>query len=85
MKLFQYKIKDEVGIHARPAGLLVKLAKETGSTVRVANGEKDADATKLFALMGLGVRQGDEVTVTVEGGDEDGAMERVKAFFENEL
>ena len=28
MKQFQYTIKDELGVHARPAGLLVKLAKQ---------------------------------------------------------
>ena len=56
MKTFEYVIKDEVGIHARPAGLLGKKCKEFASTVTIAKGDKEAVATKLMALMGLGVK-----------------------------
>ena len=63
MKSFDYVIKDEVGIHARPAGLLGKKCKEFASTVTIAKGDKEAGATKLMALMGLGVKCGDTVTV----------------------
>ena len=69
MKSFTYTITDEVGIHARPAGLLVKEAKKYGSVVRIEKEGKSAEAGKLMALMGLGVKKGDTVTVTVEGED----------------
>lgn len=85
MKQFDYTIKDEVGIHARPAGLLVKEVKKFGSKVTINKDGKTADGTKLMAIMGLGVKCGNTVTVTVEGADEDPACEALKAFFETNL
>ena len=81
MKEFKYVITDEVGIHARPAGLLVKAVKATGSTVMICKGEKSAKATPLTKLMGLGVVKGDEVTVQVEGPDEEAAAATLEEFF----
>ena len=71
MKQFDYTIQEAVGIHARPAGLLVKEVKKYKSTVTVIKGDKSSNALKLMALMGMGVKCGDTVTVTVEGEDED--------------
>ena len=51
MQKFSYVIKDEVGIHARPAGLLVKEAKKYESTVQIVKDSKSAVATKLMAVM----------------------------------
>ena len=76
MKQFKYVITDEVGLHARPAGLLAKKAKEMKGadvTVTVSCNGKSADATKLMAIMGMGVKKDMEVEVTVEGGDEEAA------------
>lgn len=85
MQKFSYVIKDEVGIHARPAGLLVKEAKKYGSTITIRKDEKSAAATKLMAVMGLGVKCGDTVDVEVEGADEETACAEIKAFFEANL
>lgn len=85
MKSFSYVIKDEVGIHARPAGLLVKEAKKYQSKITIAKDGKTAEATKLMALMGLGVKCGDSVEIQVDGADEESACEQIKAFFENNL
>lgn len=85
MQKFSYVIKDEVGIHARPAGLLVKEAKKYESSIQVVKGSKSASATKLMALMGLGVKCGDTVEIQVEGADEETACEEMKTFFENNL
>lgn len=82
MKTFGYVITDPVGIHARPAGLLVKeIKKYAGSTVTVNKGEKSVNALKLMALMGMGIKQGDTVTVNVEGGDEEAVAAAIEAFF----
>ena len=85
MKQFEYTIKDEVGIHARPAGLLVKEAKKFASKIEIGKDGKSAEATKLMKLMNLGVKCGDTVTVTVEGDDEDAAFDGIKAFIEANL
>lgn len=82
MKSFEYTVKDELGIHARPAGLLVKEAKKFQSECTITKGDK---TKKLTQLMSLGVKQGDTVTVSAEGADEDTAIAELKAFFENNL
>lgn len=85
MKEFTYKIKDEVGIHARPAGLLVKKAGSYKSNISLIKGERVADAKKIFAIMGLGVKKNDTVRVRVSGEDEDDAVIAIEDFFENNL
>ena len=86
MKQFTYIITDPVGIHARPAGLLVKAAKALDSTVTIEKvGGKSAAAAKLMAVMGLGIKQGDTVSVTVEGGDEDANAATMEQFFKDNL
>ena len=59
MKQFQYTIKDELGVHARPAGLLVKLAKQYTSAITIEKNGKTCDMRKLMAVMGMGIRQGE--------------------------
>jgi len=81
MKSFEYTIKDAVGIHARPAGLIVKKAKEFESAFTMTKDGKSADLKKLMALMSLGVKCGDTVTITVEGSDEDSAASAMEQFF----
>lgn len=85
MRQFQYTITDPVGIHARPAGLLVKAAKALDSTVTVEKDGRSAAATKLMALMGLGIKGGDSVTVSVEGGDEQASLTAMEQFFRDNL
>lgn len=85
MRQFQYTITDPVGIHARPAGLLVKAAKALASTVTVEKDGRSAAATKLMALMGLGIKGGDTVTVSVEGGDEQASLTAMEQFFRDNL
>lgn len=85
MKSFNYVITDEIGIHARPAGLLVKEAKKYASKVTISVGSKSADAAKLMAIMSMGVKKGDEVSVAVEGDDEDAAVAGLEKFFQENL
>lgn len=85
MKTFSYTIKDEVGIHARPAGLLVKKAKEFDSKITLEKGGKTAEATKLMAVMGMGIKCGDTVNVTVEGADEEKAAAEIEKFLKENL
>ena len=85
MKSFSYTIKDETGIHARPAGFISKIAKDSESEIVIEKDGKRVNATKLMMLMGLGVKCGDMVNVEVSGKDEDEAFEKIKAFFEENL
>ena len=85
MKSFTYTIIDPLGIHARPAGQIVNEAKKYSSTITIDTAEKKANAARLMAVMGLGVKSGDSVTVTAEGDDEDIAIENIQKFFEGNL
>lgn len=85
MREFTYVITDAEGIHARPAGELVKAAKGYASAIAIIKDSKKADAKKLFGVMGLGVKQGMEVTVQAEGDDEDTAAAELEAFFKENL
>ena len=85
MKTFSYTVKDELGLHARPAGMLVKEVKNFQSKVTLERDGKSVDASRLMAVMGMGVKKDQTVTVTVEGNDEDAACEALKAFFKSNL
>ena len=80
MQTFMYTIKVPVGLHARHAGLLVKEASKYRSDITVSFGEKTADAKRILGLMGLGIKLGDVIKVTVEGEDEDIAALKLKSF-----
>ena len=87
MKQFTYTITDPVGIHARPAGMLAKAAKALDSTVTIskADGSKSAVATKLRAVMGLGVKTGETITFTIEGGDEEASAAAMEQFCKDNM
>ena len=86
MTEFTYCITDEAGIHARPAGLLVKEADKFVSDVEIGIGEeKKADAKRLFSVMSLGVKKGDTITIRISGEDESSACAALKSFFEKTL
>ena len=85
MKSFSYTVKDELGIHARPAGMLVKEVKNFKSKVTLEKDGKVIDAARLMAVMSMGVKKDQTVTITVEGTDEDEAYDALKSFFETNL
>ncbi len=85
MKEFNYTIKDELGIHARPAGLLVKKAGEFTSSITITKDTKKADAKKLFAIMSLGIKMGDTIKIEISGDDEDKAFTGIEEFIKGNL
>ncbi|MGN0328407.1 MAG: HPr family phosphocarrier protein [Lachnospira sp.] len=85
MKNFNYTITDSEGIHARPAGELVKAAKEFNSKITLTKDGKSGDCKKIFGIMALAVKCGDEVTITIEGDDEDAALEKISEFMKDNM
>ena len=86
MKQFTYTIKDALGIHARPAGLLAKKAKSyADTTVTITANGKTVNLGQLMKLMALGMKQGTEVTITCDGANEEEAAAGLKAFLEENL
>ncbi len=87
MKKFSYEITDKDGIHARPAGALVKTAQAFESQITVlntANG-KSGDAKKIFSVMGLNIKYDTKIDVTIDGADEQNALETLEKFFKENL
>lgn len=85
MKSFDYTITDAQGIHARPAGLLAKEAAKFNSEITIKGNGKTADAKRLFAIMGMGIKCGNPVTVTAEGPDEAEAAAELEKFLRENL
>ena len=70
LKISEHRIKDSVGIHARPAGKLVTLLKPYKSKVTLVFGENQIDAKSLLAMMKTGIKCGDVVSFIIDGEDE---------------
>ncbi len=85
METFEYQVKAENGIHARPAGLLVTYARNQPCRVTVRCGEKEADAKRLIAVMGLGAKQGDMLSFCIEGEEEQACRDGLLDFCREHL
>lgn len=85
MKDFSYVIKDKLGIHARPAGLLVKETSKFACKIIIKKDATEKDAKSILGVMGLGAKNGDKVVITFDGTDEAAALETIRNFFINYL
>jgi Phosphotransferase System HPr (HPr) Family len=85
MKEFVYKITDPMGMHARPAGEFVKEASTYECNITIGKGEKSVDAKRIFGVMGMVIKCGDEVKVTLEGEDEETAAVELEKFMQDKL
>ena len=85
MKEFKHVIQDPMGLHARPAGMLVKACAGYASKITVTAPTGTADAKRLMALMRLAAKQGMELTIAVEGADEEKAAAELQAFLAENL
>lgn len=85
MREFTYTITDPEGIHARPAGILVKRAASYACTVKIAKDGREVDAKRVMGVMSLGVKCGMEITVKCDGEDEDTAAAELEAFIKENL
>lgn len=80
MVQFSYMIKKELGIHARPAGLIAKKAKVLDCAVTISCRENSCDARKLMKLISLEAQRNDTLVITVEGPGEEAVAEELKEF-----
>ena len=85
MQSFRFTVNDPVGIHARPAGNLVKEIKNYACDVSMSGNGKSADAKKLMQVTTLGIKQGQEVEMTFSGPDEEAACAAVLAYMKENL
>lgn len=85
MQEFKYTITDPLGMHARPTGLFVKEASSYKSSITISKGERTVDAKRVLGVMGLAVKNGDIVTVKIEGPDEELAASSLETFMNEAL
>ena len=85
MKEFSYVITDPEGVHARPAGILVKEAGKFTSSIKLVKNGKAVDAKKIFGVMGLAAKQGETLQIIAEGADEDAAIEALRGLMSTNL
>ena len=85
MKVFTHVIQDPLGLHARPAGMLVKAAAGYASAITIEAPSGKADAKRIMAVMRLAAKQGMELTVTCDGADEEAAAAGLQAFLKENL
>ena len=85
MRELRYVISDSLGIHARPAGLLVRKLSDFSGDVRVGVPNNMVNGKRLFSVMGLGLKKGDELFLTFDGDGEDHAAEEAESFLKANL
>lgn len=85
MKTLEYVITDPQGIHARPAGALVKEAAAFSSSITISKDGREADAKRIFGVMSLAAKQGQKIMLKAEGADEDAAIEKLGTFLKENL
>ena len=85
MVSFTHVIKDKLGIHARPGLLLVQEAGKLTSNITINKGAKSGDAKRMFCVMNLAAKQGDQIMVQVEGDNEVADAEVMRNFLEDNL
>lgn len=78
-------VKNQTGLHLRPAGILCRTAMLYKSHITLTYGDTTANAKSVLSVLGAGVKAGDEVEITCEGVDEQEAMEALVNLFESGL
>jgi phosphocarrier protein HPr len=80
-----YHILSPQGIHARPATTLIRLTKKFKSAVSLQKGDTVIRLNSLLNILALGAKNGDLISVIIEGEDETGAAEAIDEFFTEQL
>ncbi|MDD3123686.1 MAG: HPr family phosphocarrier protein [Candidatus Izemoplasmatales bacterium] len=84
MKEFNYTINNAMGLHARPAGLMVKIIASHTDSVKIEFKGKVVDAKRLYQVLSLGVKTNEEIKVTVDGETEEETINEIRRMFETE-
>lgn len=85
MKTFSHIISDELGIHARPAGMIAKVAKEFDCKIMIGRPDKMVDASRIIGIMGLAMKCGDKIVITADGNEEDKAIKKLEELLKENL
>ncbi len=79
------EVKNQTGLHLRPAGILCKTAMLYKSHITLIHGDITANAKSVLSVLGSGVKAGDEIEVVCEGEDEQEALKAIVDLFASGL
>ena len=85
MRVFTYTVKDPEGIHALPAGGLIKLAGMFNCSIKAQGNGSSVDLKHLFGVMSLGIKCGEVITITCDGEDEIRAEAALLRYLQDNL
>ncbi len=85
MQMATVVLTDPVGLHARPAAMLVQAANRFKSEITLTHGPRTANAKSIIMVLSLGARQGAQVQVTTDGEDEDEALNEIVQMLEQDV
>ena len=85
MKIIEYVVTDPEGVHALPAGGLIKLANAFNCSITVKGNGQSTDAKHLFGLMSLGIKYGQTLTLACDGADEIEAANALERYLKDNL
>ena len=80
-----FKIKNKVGLHARPAAIFVQAAAKFKSDITIEKDGKSVNAKSILGVLSLGAEQGSIITITIKGEDEQEALKTFKELVENKF
>ncbi|MGM0600912.1 MAG: HPr family phosphocarrier protein [Candidatus Rifleibacteriota bacterium] len=83
MKRKEVEIKNKLGLHARPASLLVKLAGKFESEIQIVKDDTEINAKSILGVMMLAAGPGQSITISADGSDEDEAIDAIASLVEN--
>nr|WP_296154184.1 HPr family phosphocarrier protein [uncultured Peptoniphilus sp.] len=85
MKELNVTLRNEEGLHARPAAMFVRAANQFASDITIVSDGDEVNGKSIIGIMSLGLYSGQEITLQAEGADEDEAVKYLVNFIENEL
>lgn len=85
MTSVQVTVQSKSGLHARPAGLLVGLAKDFVSDIEIEKMGNAINAKSIMGILSLGTAQGDQLTISANGPDEEAAVSALAHLFNTKL
>ena len=83
MKEKQLEIINKLGLHARPASLIVQTAMQFNSVIKIEKDEFSVDAKSIMGIMMLAAAKGTKLTFRIEGSDEQEAMNKMEELFKS--
>lgn len=85
MKELKVEVNSPSGLHARPAAILVKEMSQVKSTVKLLKNDKSFDMKSMLAVLSAGISSGEEVTIQIDGEDEDHVSQLLSVILKERL